>query len=93
MPKISDASRCSFDRSSPIELTRSAPYRLRGSGIFACGAPSGTTFDASSTGSATRSLIATFSSAMRFTNEVFAPFSSRRRTRYASSVSCVPTGA
>ena len=32
-------------------------------------------------------------SAIRLTNEVLAPFSSRRRTRYANSVSCVPTGA
>ena len=30
---------------------------------------------------------------MRLTNDVLAPFSSRRRTRYGSRSSCVPTGA
>ena len=33
------------------------------------------------------------SSASRLTNEVLAPFSSRRRTRYATRSSCGPTGA
>ena len=45
------------------------------------------------TGSATSSSMATSGSTMRFTNDELAPFSSRRRTRYASSVSCEPTGA
>ncbi|MNI51172.1 hypothetical protein D3C73_1058810 [compost metagenome] len=69
------------------------PYNSRGSAIFSCGAPSGTMREAASTGSATSDSTGMVSSPIRFTNEVLAPFSSRRRTRYASSVSCVPTGA
>ena len=50
-------------------------------------------FSTAVTGSATSSSSGKEVSAIRLTNEVLAPFSSRRRTRYASSVSCVPTGA
>ena len=45
------------------------------------------------TGSATTSSIEISASAMRFTNEEFAPFSSSRRTRYGSKSSWLPTGA
>ncbi|CFE03022.1 Uncharacterised protein [Bordetella pertussis] len=93
----SEPRRCSLVRSRPAELARAPcctlPYSSRGRGIFSCGAPSGTMRDAASTGSATSCSTVMLSSPIRLTKEVLAPFSSRRRTRYASRVSCVPTGA
>ena len=50
-----------------------------GSGMLACGAPPPRS--ASTTGSATSDAMLTLGSTMRLTNELFAPFSSRRRTR------------
>ena len=78
-------------RLMPAEFARSAPNRPRGSGMRGCGPqPASST---SATGSPTTSSTGSDSSTMRFTNEVLAPFSSRRRTRYGSSSSCEPTGA
>ncbi|MOA21208.1 hypothetical protein D3C78_1416890 [compost metagenome] len=92
-----DARRCSLAMSMPLELARSLPYRSRGSGMRGCGRPKPPSSVAICsiwfTGSATSSWMEMDWSAIRLTNEVFAPFSSRRRTRYASRVSWVPTGA
>ena len=87
------SSRCSppSGRLTPDEFLRSAPKRLRGAGMRGCGPlPARST---SATGSPTTSSTGSDSSTMRFTKEVLAPFSSRRRTRYGSSSSCEPTGA
>ncbi len=48
---------------------------------------------AATTGSSTSDAMLTAGSTIRLTNDELAPFSSSRRTRYASSVSCEPTGA
>ena len=82
-------------RASVVSLARSMPARIgarrrrtarRGSGIAGCGRPTRAFALApspapSAPGPATSSSSGTFSSAMRLTNEVLAPFSSRRRTR------------
>ncbi|MNN46608.1 hypothetical protein D3C81_1609940 [compost metagenome] len=81
----SEAKRCSLAMSMPLELARSEPYRSRGSGMRGCGRPKPPSTVAIcsmlATGSATSSWIEIDWSAIRLTNEVFAPFSSRRRTR------------
>ncbi|MNG04958.1 hypothetical protein D3C84_881260 [compost metagenome] len=81
----SEARRCSLAMSIPLELARSAPYKSRGSGMRGCGRPKPPSWVAMrsmvATGSATSSWMEIDWSAMRLTNEVFAPFSSRRRTR------------
>jgi hypothetical protein len=76
----------SFARSSPCELVRCAPYSAAGSAIAGCGRPSVPPSCAPmrstvATGSSTSTSSGIVGSAMRFTNEVLAPFSSRRRTR------------
>ncbi len=95
--RASAASVDSSARSSPREFSRAGAYNARGSAIAGCGAPTVPSRSAIArtvrTGSSTSSSSARFGSATRLTNEVFAPFSSSRRTRYASRVSCVPTGA
>ena len=75
----------SFDKSSPRELLRWAPYSAAGSGMRGWGRPAvpsvAACWSTTCTGLFTSSSSAMVSSAMRFTNEVLAPFSSRRRTR------------
>ncbi len=71
------------------EIARQRDFRMRQAGWPSCCA----SFSTALTGSATSSSSGRVLSAIRLTKEVLAPFSSRRRTRYASSVSWVPTGA
>ena len=89
-PAASAASVASSARSAPCEFRRPGKSAA-GSGMLACGTPP--PFSASATGSTTSDAMLTAGSTMRLTNELFAPFSSSRRTRYARSVSCDPTGA
>ena len=72
---------CSSARSIPVELRRAAPYSAPGSAMRGCGAPRGCSRSVSPTGSAINSSMGTAASAIRLTNDVFAPFSSSRRTR------------
>ena len=89
----------SLARLAPMELSLSEFWmgagwlrkRSTGSGMRGCGMASNA--DTVCTGSRTRSSMATFSSVMRLTKLLLAPFSSRRRTRYGSRSSCEPTGA
>ncbi|MNZ83324.1 hypothetical protein D3C78_1020470 [compost metagenome] len=85
MAQDSDARRCSLAMSMPAELARSLPYSSRGSGMRGCGRPMLPSWvpmrSMLATGSATSSWMEIEWSAIRLTNEVFAPFSSRRRTR------------
>ena len=72
---------CSSARSIPAELRRAAPYSAPGSGMRGCGAPTGCSRSTSATGSSMSASSGTALSAIRLTNDVFAPFSSSRRTR------------
>jgi hypothetical protein len=67
---------------TPAELWRSGAKMSAGNGILVAGAKSHERARAS--GSATRSSIATCGSPIRLTNDVLAPFSRRRRTRYGN---------
>jgi len=82
---------CSFDRSrgavtsSPSLLARDGPNNSAGIGSVASWPRC--------RGELKSSCMPSDSSANWCTNEVLAPFSSRRRTRYASRSRCWPTGA
>ena len=76
----------------PREFSRSGANRSRGNGMRGCRAAAPKP-RATSTGSATISSTLASACTSRFTNEVFAPFSSSRRTRYGSRCSWLPTGA
>ena len=63
-----------------IRALAARTYR-RGKAMRGCGAPTGSSARVASTGSSISASTGTFGSAMRLTNEVLAPFSSKRRTR------------